>query len=1019
MKKLLCASLLTLVGGTALADVTVSGTVAEKGGEPLVGVSVLLNGTSRGTTTDIDGNYTLTNVPDNAVLTFRYFGMSTQEIKVDGRSHLNVEMADDALKLDEVVVIGYGSAKAKDLTAPITVVKGDELVNIPTSSPMGALTGKVPGVNILNSGAPGEGPKVQIRGVGSFTASTPLFVVDGMFYDNINFLNNDDIQEMSILKDASAAAIYGVKAANGVVLITTKKGTKHQAAKVTYNGYVGIQKAQHLLKMCDSNEYAQMLMEANPTAYYNYLEASIDKFGGTMDADKGIYNFGANTNWYDELLRTAVMTNHSLNVSGGTDKATYSVGLSYLYQNGIMKAESDYNRLNVRAQLDYEATNWLKVGFSGVFSKSTQQVASRSAWQQAFNMPGIMPVYDNTNDLTFPEKFASPAVLGFDSNFYNPIARAKYNNEKNDNYQALTNIFADITFIPSKLNFRTSYGYDFSSVRYRNMQIPYYVSEYQQVKQSVLTKSTADYNKWVWDNVLTYRDTWGKHSFGAMVGYSMRQDSYNWLQGVANDVPIDNPAYWYIHQGDRATATSDDNGTRCRSQSVFTRLNYEFDNRYLLMFTFRADGTSKYQEKWGYFPSVGAAWVLSNESFMKNQRWADYLKIRASWGMLGNDNVAASDGFASIAVGNGASGVFGSEGFNAGLPYAGYQNTTYYSWLKWEKVSEANVGFEYSTLNSRLTADVDWFYRMTSNAVISPLIPFTTTSLAGNYGKILNTGFDVSINWNDRVGDFKYYAGFNFSTLRNRVHSLDGRDYVLGGKTINMVGERMNSFYGYKVAGIYQNQAQIDADVASGFITAAQAQGIEPGYFRYEDVNGDGVFDSTDRTTLGSYLPSFTYGINFGFSIKNFDFALSTYGQHGAKMFNRKRQLRYAQTNYNFDHDQFVNRWTGEGSTNKYPSAKALTQGWNVASSATASNDYFVESADFFRIQNVTLGYSFKNIRMGSYTLPGIRLSLTADRPLSIFSANSFTPELSDPEGWDTEVYPLSSTYTFGVQIDF
>ncbi len=1019
MKKLLCASLLTLVGGTALADVTVSGTVAEKGGEPLVGVSVLLNGTSRGTTTDIDGNYTLTNVPDNAVLTFRYFGMTTQEIKVNGRSSLNVEMTDDALKLDEVVVIGYGSAKAKDLTAPITVVKGDELINIPTSSPMGALTGKVPGVNVLNSGAPGEGPKVQIRGVGSFSASNPLYVVDGMFYDNINFLNNDDIQDMSILKDASAAAIYGVKAANGVVIITTKKGTKNQKAKVTYNGYVGFQKATNLLKMCNSSEYAQMLMEANPTAYQNFLDASIANYGGRMDAAAGIYEFGADTNWYDELLRTAVMTNHSLNISGGSEKATYSVGLSYLYQNGIMKADNDYNRLNFRAQLDYEATSWLKVGFNGVFSKSTQQMARNSAWQQAFNMPGIMPVYDENNPMTFPEKFASPETLGFTSNFYNPVARAKYNNSRNDNYQAMTNFFANITFIPGKLDFKTSYGYDFSSIRGVTMDEPYYVSEYQQLKQSTLTKQSTDYNKYVWDNVLTYRDSWGKHTFGAMVGYSMRQDKYSWLQGKANDVPVGNPAYWYIAQGDQSTTQATDNGYRYRSQSAFTRLNYEFDNRYLLMFTFRADGTSKYQEKWGYFPSVGGAWVLSNESFMKNQRWADYLKLRASWGMLGNDNVAASAGYASINVGNGASGVFGSYGNGAGLPVNGYQNTTYFSWLKWEKVAETNVGLSYSTLGSRLTADIDWFYRLTSNAVISPLIPFTTTSLAGNYGKILNSGFDVSLNWNDRVGDFNYYVGFNFSTLYNRVRSLDGRDYVLGGKTINKVGERMNSFFGYEVAGIYQNQAQIDADVQSGFITQAQADGIEPGYFRYADTNGDGVFDSTDRTTLGSYLPSFTYGINLGFSVKNFDFALSTYGQHGAKMFNRKRQLRYAQTNYNFDHDQYANRWTGEGSTNTNPSAKALTQGWNVASSATASNSYFVESADFFRIQNITLGYSFKKIKMGSYTLPGIRVSLTADRPLSIFSANAFTPELSDPEGWDTEVYPLSSTYTLGLQIDF
>lgn len=1013
MKKLLCASLLTLVAGSALADVTVSGIVAEKGGEPLVGVSVLLNGTTRGTTTDIDGNYTLSDMPDNAVLTFRYFGMTTQEIKVNGRSNVNVEMTDDALNLDEVVVIGYGAAKAKDLTAPITVVKGSEIASIPSSSPMGALTGKVPGVNILNSGAPGAGPKVQIRGVGSFSSSNPLYVVDGMFYDNINFLNNDDIQEMSILKDASAAAIYGVKAANGVVIITTKKGAKNQQAKVTYNGYVGIQHATHLLKMCDSNEYAQMLMEANPDAYRTFIDQSVANFGGSYDPAAGIYNLGVNTNWYDELLRTAVMTNHALNISGGSERATYSLGLSYLYQNGIMKADNDYNRLNFRAQLDFDATNWLKVGFNGVFSKSNQKMANNAAFQQAFNMPGIIPVYDQNDAATFPEKFGSPATVGFTNNFYNPVATAFYNNSKNENFQAMTNFFADFTILPSKLSFRTSYGYDFSSVRGTTVVEPYFVSNNQHQDVSSLTKQSTDYNKWVWDNVLTYRDTAGKHSWGAMVGYSMRQDRWNWLQGSVNGIPTEKPEWWYIAQGNQDTAKSADDGTRYRSQSVFARLNYDFDSRYLLMFTFRADGSSKYQEKWGYFPSIGGAWVISNESFMKDQNWADFLKFRASWGMLGNDNVAASDGFASIAVGNWASGVFGGMGNIPGVIVPGYQNTTYFSWLKWEKVNETNLGLTYSTLGSRLTADIDWFYRLTTDAVISPTIAFSNNTLAGNWGKILNSGFDVSINWNDYVGDFKYYAGFNFSTLYNRVKELHGLPYLIGGQTVNMLNKPMNSFYGYEVVGVYQTPEEVAAD------PIAVANGLEPGDFKYRDMNNDGVIDGSDRTTLGNYLPTFTYGINLGFSYKGFDFALSTYGQHGAKMFNRKRQLRYAQSNYNFDHDQFVNRWTGPGSTNEYPSAKALTKAWNVSSSATATNSYFVESADFFRIQNITLGYTWKNIKMGNYTLPGLRLSLVADRPLSIFSANAFTPELSDPQGWDTEVYPLSSTYTFGVQIDF
>ena len=1005
-KKFLALLLMIMCGASlALAQITVTGTVVDTSDEPLIGVAVKLQGTQRAVVTDVNGAYSFKDVPADGTLLFTYVGMLNQEVKVDGRSAINVTMKDDAQRLDEMVVIGYGAAQARDLTAPIAVVKGEELSAVPATSPMGALTGKVPGVNILNSGTPGEAPKVQIRGIGSFTSSQPLYVVDGVFYDNIQFLNSDDIQEMSILKDASSAAIYGVKAANGVVIITTKKGAKQQKAKVTYSGYVGFQMATNVLKMANAHQYATMLMEANPEAYRSYFDKSIDMYGG----DKAALRFDADTNWYNQLLRKALITNHSLSVSGGSERATYSLGISYLYQNGIMKAENNYNKLNFRAQIEYDATNWLKVGFNGVFGNSNQRLPNNAAWQEAFNMPQFMPVYDRDkrNQAAKPEPFASPGLLGFTSNFYNPIATATYYNSKNQTYQALPNFYADFIFIPDKLDFRTSYGYDFSSTKGSTVTPVYYVSDYQQASQSKLSKTATTYNNWVWDNVLTYKDKFGKHKVGAMLGYSMRQESYSFLNGTVNDINTDKEQYWYIDLGNPDTSRATDGGTRYRSQSIFARLNYDFDNRYLLMFTMRADGTSKYQEKWGYFPSVGAAWVISQERFMENQNWADFLKLRASWGKLGNDNVAASDGFASIATGMGTSGVYGQT------IYPGYQNNSYFSWLKWEVVTETNVGVQFATLANRLSLDVDWFYRQTDNAVISAAIPFSMSTLAGNYGKIENTGFDITLGWNDRAGDFGYGITANIATLRNRVKSLNGMDYVLGGQTINKVGERMNSFYGYKVIGVYQTPEQCAAD------PVAVANGLEPGDFIYEDVNHDGNITGDDRVCLGSYIPSLTYGINFSFSYKNLDLTIATYGQHGAQMFNRKRQLRYAQANYNFDLNQFEHRWTGPGSTNEYPSAKALTKGWNVNSSATSTNSYFVESADFFRIQNITLGYTFRNIKMGNYTMPGLRLSATADRPFSFFKANAFTPELSDPQGWDTQVYPLCSTYTFGVQIDF
>lgn len=1007
MRKQILTFLLALLISPAVmfaqATKTVKGTVIDQDNQPVIGATVKVNGTTISTATDFDGCYELKNVPENAVISYSFIGMKSKDVRLDGRSTVNVTLLEDTQNLEEVVVIGYGAAKAKDLTAPIEVVKGEELIVQPTSSPMAALQGKVPGVNIVNSGTPGAGPKVTIRGNGSFGDTSPLYVVDGMFYDNIDFLNNADIQEMSVLKDASASAIYGVRAANGVVIITTKKGRRNQGAQITYNGYVGIQKATNVLEMCNSHEYATMLMEANPDAYRHMFEKSIAEFGGDMET----LTFNADTNWYDEMLRTAVITNHSLNISGGSNNAIYSVGMSYLSQDGIMDVENYYRRMNFRASLDFDATSWLKVGFNGVFSNSQQQLPNNAAWQKAFNTPSILPVYDERRgDDVFPTKYADPSQVGLNNNFYNPVAFADYYDSRNDNYQVLSNFYAQLNIIPDRLNIRTSYSYDYSAIRGNTFLPTYYVGQNQQRNTTQLTKTDSNYNKWIWDNTATYNQRWDAHSFTGMLGVSMRQERYNMISGTATNVPEGADEWKYLVLGNKEGSTVTDDGWRYRGLSYFTRLNYSFDDRYMLMFTFRADGSSKYNDKWGYFPSVGAAWTITNEEFMADQKAFDYLKLRASWGKLGNDKIAASAGFANVNV---VQAVFGTNN-----PLDGYKNTSNFSWLGWEVVNETNVGLSLATLRNRLSADIDWYYRMTENAVISPMIPMTTNTIAGNYGEVLNSGIDLSLNWNDKINkDFSYNIGFNLGWLHNEVKSLKGDlNYIKdGGKVVQMVGEKMNSYYGYKVVGIYQTAEECAND------PIAVANNLQPGDFKYQDVNGDDKIDGQDKQVLGSYIPDITYGFNLGFQYKNFDFALSTYGQAGGELWNRKRALRYAQSDYNFDKAQFENRWTGAGSTNEHPSAAALIRNWNVSDSNNAS--YFVEKSNYFRIQNITLGYSFKNIKMGNYTMPGIRLTLTADRPFTTFKCNSFTPELSDAAGWDTEVYPLTATYTFGVQIDF
>lgn len=524
----------------------IKGVVVDKEGLPLPGVTIKVDGTSQGSVTDINGEFSIQNVTDNSTLSFSFVGMKSKKVKA--ASTMNVTLEDDYQSLEDVVVIGYGSAKAKDLTSPISVIKASELKSTPSSSAMIALQGKVPGVNVISSGTPGSGPTVRIRGAGSFANSSPLYVVDGMFYDDINFLDNNDIQEMSILKDASAAAIYGVRAANGVVIVTTKKGVKNQKAKITYDGYLGVQKATNILKMANSSQYATMLMEANYDAYSPVMKASIDHFGGSYtNADFHNWTFGSNTDWYQELLRSALITNHSVGISGGGEKATYSLGMSYMHQDGIMNVDNNYNRMNFRSSVDYDATSWLKVGFSGVFSRSKQILPNNSAWQVAFNAPSIFPVYDETNDKTFPNKYTSPGTVGFTGNFYNPIAVANYYNSNNETRQFLTNMYAQFNFIPEKLFFKTNINYNTQSIQGRSFTPTYYVSSWQQQAVSQLTKSTTNIDNYIWDNTLTYKDSFGKHNYGAMVGMSMREENYRFLSGSASNVPEGKDEYLYLN----------------------------------------------------------------------------------------------------------------------------------------------------------------------------------------------------------------------------------------------------------------------------------------------------------------------------------------------------------------------------------------------------------------------------------------------------------------------------------------
>lgn len=1011
---LLCIFLITK---TAFAQTggTVSGTVTEKEtGLPIIGASVVIKGTTTGSATDIDGNYSIPNVPANATLEFRYIGFVPMEEAVNGRSVVNAQLEEDSQQLNEVVVIGYGTSKAKDLTAPIAVVKSDDIVKHTTTSPMQALQGKVAGLQIVNSGQPGKGPEVRVRGIGSFGDTKPLYVVDGMFYDNIDFLNNADIQDISILKDASAASIYGVRAANGVVIVTTKKGLLNKQATITYDGYVGFQKATNVLKMANSTQYAEMIQGIGDATTINILRNSVDRYGGNLETLVP----GTDTDWYDELLRTAFIQNHSLDITGGTDKAAYSVGLNYTSQQGIMDAKNEYERFNLRAKADYNVFSWLKLGANMVLSNATQYLPNNSAWQSAYQMPSIMPVRDDKRSDTeaYPVKFASPEQIGFGSYFGNPVATAFYNNNKTNTIQILPTFYAEFNLLPeSKLVFRTAYSQDIAFMQGRNYIEQFRVGGGQETTTSSLQKDSKFYRNWIVDNTLTYRDTFGPHNFTAMLGQSARSENYRYLWGKAPGVPGGKEEYLYLSQGNANGRETGDDGTTFHGLSYFGRVTYDYMSKYLLSATFRADGSSKYQEKWGYFPSVGAAWVMTEEDFMKDQKVFDFLKLRASWGKLGNDKVAASDGFASITQNLGTSGVYG-PGI---LP--GYTNLVYFSWLRWEVVNEVNIGTDFSVLNNRLRTEIDYYHRLTQNAVINAPLPMGAGSLLGNNGEIANSGVEISVNWSDKINnDFSYYIGGNLTTLKNRVKHLNGLPYIYGGsaefRTISEVGGSLNAFYGYKLAGVYQTMEEINNDPVAVKYNAKQTDEnskLVPGDFRYVDQNHDGIIDAEDRVTLGSYLPDLTYGINAGFTYKDFDFSVVMQGQTGNQILNRKRGDRQIQPNINYDEDMVVNRWTGAGSTNEYPSAAGSVKPWNIS----RLNSFYIESGAYFRIQNIQLAYTFRDKKLRDFNLPAIRLSLTAERPFTSFKANSFTPEVAD--GIDTQVYPMAATYTFGLRITY
>jgi len=983
---------------------TITGKVTDEFNEPLPGVNVLIKNALRGTITDLDGTYTIqANLTDTLV--FSMVGMETIIIPVQDKEEINIVLEQALKELNEVVVVGYGTTKSKDLTAPITTINAREIAGQVTPNPAQALQGKVAGVTVTNSGEPGSQPDIKIRGVGTiFGGGTgPLYVVDGVIVDDISFLNNNDIESMSILKDASAGAIYGVRAANGVILITTKSG-KPGETFVSFQTYTGFQMTTNLLPMAGKDEYIELLNQ----------KTGLTGAGDFFDTD----DFEESTNWYDQLLRTALITNHELSLSGGSERYTYNYGISYLYQDGILDTRRDinnnnFNRLNFRAKNDFSFTDDIDLGYTVIFSKNNTVPAYNYSLFQAFVAP---PVFTPGSE----DNWTNPLLYGFSGPFANPLASLYYYNNEIDLYTIIPTTYFSFDFLEN-FNFRTDVSANLKYSREGNFTSEYYVSGLQNNTTSSLNKTNTLRRDFLWDNVLGYENNFGRnHSFKIIAGSSLQQYFNTFLSGTAYNVPDLSEATRYISLGNDDDRTSNDGGEKYNVVSFFSRLNYSFASKYLLTATFRADGSSKYNDQWGFFPAIGGGWIISKENFINDVEFVDFLKLRASWGRLGNNNVPPNSEIIVGKPGPGTTGIFGG---NRPVPGITFQ-TVYNNFLNWEEVEEFDIGLEFYTLGNRLNIEIDYYNRETRNAVFPAPIPGVsgTGELLGNNGTVLNEGIETILGWGDEneTGDFAYNVSANFSYNRNEVLEINNESGIIYGPTINgafitktIEGEPIGSYFGYKAVGVFQSNSDINGyQSANGEILQPDAL---PGDLKFENTNNDDAINADDRVFLGNPIPNYTFGISGAINLGYWDFSLNLQGVAGNELFNAKRADRNIFPDANYSKDFYDNHWTGQGSTNEYPSA-ALDRR-NIL-----PNSFFVEPGWYLRIRNIQVGYTLPESIINTLNRSSFRIYATIQNPYTLYAYNGFTPEIGGnpiSRGIDYSTYPLSATYILGLNLNF
>ncbi len=1019
---------------------SISGKVTNYSGEPVPGATIAVKGTTNGTITDFEGNYSLPNVPEGATLIFSFVGMKSQEIQIAGKTIINVTLLEETIGIDEIVAIGYGTKQKRDLTGSITSVSGENLTETKAESFAQALQGRAAGVYVKsNSGLPGGGVSVRIRGIGGINNSEPLYIIDGIqisgsatdtFNPLANF-NPNDIESVEVLKDVSSSAIYGARAANGVVLITTKRG-KDSTPEISYTASFGVQNLTNPnnFEVLNGREYAE---------WVNKLETLDGKsaiFGGTNTSVYPAKYFpapaqiGKGTNWLDLISRSnSPVHEHQLSINGGNEKHKYYLSASYYDQDGIIKSTS-FKRYSIRLNTDNTLNKWLKVGNSFSVSHSKQMGIDVNRTMGGSVIAASLYTPPTINATNEDGSTAGPITA-----FYKP-ERTPYSvltNDYNEDRRTdlMGNIYADIQLFDG-LSFRSNISATMNFTSDEDFT-PLYQEGITQssVTQNIYTTTSG--SEWLWNNVFTYDKMFGKHHLTALGGMEATESKSNRFNG--NSAFNENKIRVVRSLG-ATTSSFALTMTSASLISYFGNISYNFDQKYYLEGNIRRDGSSQFglNSRWGTFPSFSVAWRISKENFFSFS-WLDDLKIRASYGEVGNNKVG---NFAYIAplqtVRYSMSG--NDNQYNTGTVIGSLANPD----LKWETSKQKNIGMDATLFNNKLTLAVDYFQTDVEDMLLGLLVPaFTGISASNaeiiqgnvitNVGSLKNSGFEVEMAYNGKAGNFTYGVNANLTTYQNELTNIGNNEQVWGqaykGQYISrsVVGGSLGEFYGYVVDGIFQNQAEVDAANAldNNSATSYQNAGTAPGDYKYKDLNNDHVITADDRTTIGSSMPDFTYGFGFNVGYKKFELSALFNGSQGNDLFFASRIDLESSTERNSNKSRVVlNSWDGAGSSNTV--ARIVSSDPNQNSRISSK---YVEDGSYLRLRNVKLSYKIPTLVTEKIGISRAQVYISANNLFTLTKYTGFDPEVGNLDGSnlnagiDTDVYPQASSIHIGASITF